>query len=197
MRRYFFENLFFLKTSCTISSINNIPSTSKSPAFVIVSTSFLLIKDSITLNCFFTPESSLSFHLNSKGINGIRGILAIIIALFHFELIFPMTKKGIFRSGYIGVEFFFILSGFLLVKGFYDNKKCDIVEIIKSKIKKMYPAYVGALILLISVYVIKWYNYNYFAWLEQDTNASHFMAELFMLQGLGVSNFNEVLFFWL
>ncbi len=128
----------------------------------------------------------------SKGINGIRGILAIIIALFHFELTFPLIKRGMFRTGYLGVEFFFILSGFLLTKGFYEKNKCDVIENIKSKLKKMYPAYIAALLLLISVFVVKWYDFNYFKWLGSDTNAASFITEVLMLQGFGVSNYKGI-----
>ena len=45
----------------------------------------------------------------SYGINGLRRIATIVIALFHFELYFPITKNGVFKTGYIAVEFFFIL----------------------------------------------------------------------------------------
>ena len=77
----------------------------------------------------------------SIGINGLRGICAIIIALFHFELYFPFGKIKVFSSGYIAVEFFFLLSGFLICKSFFEKNSQDIPNVIASKVKKMYPAY--------------------------------------------------------
>ena len=62
----------------------------------------------------------------SIGITGLRGICAIVIALFHFELYFPFGEHKLLSSGYIAVEFFFILSGFLLCK-----------KIMKEKLKKL------------------------------------------------------------
>lgn len=128
----------------------------------------------------------------SSGINGLRGICALIIVLFHFELYYSFGKIKIFSAGYIAVEFFFILSGFLIYKSFNEKNKDNIANAVSGKIKKMYPAYLIALIMLISVYVIKWYGFNYLNWIKQEPNNFNFISELFMVQTTGVTNFNYI-----
>ena len=46
-------------------------------------------------------------------LDGLRGIAAIVVLMFHFEQ-FHGTR-GAFASGYLAVDFFFLLSGFVLV----------------------------------------------------------------------------------
>ena len=59
----------------------------------------------------------------SNLINGLRGLIAIIIALFHYEQSHVIANFKIFETGYLGVEFFFILSGFLLANDVIKKKK--------------------------------------------------------------------------
>lgn len=128
----------------------------------------------------------------SIGINGLRGLFALIIVLFHFELFYSFGEYKIFSSGYFAVEFFFILSGFLICKNFIQKDKKSISEAIASKVKKMYPAYILALFALISVYVAKWYNFNYILWLKQTPNNIKLLTESLMLQSTGISNFKSI-----
>ncbi len=53
-------------------------------------------------------------------LDGLRGIAVILILLRHFEVLAPQGLTGItfidhfFRGGYLGVDIFFVLSGFLI-----------------------------------------------------------------------------------
>ena len=46
-------------------------------------------------------------------LDGLRGIAAIIVLMFHFEQ--SHGTRSLFASGYLAVDFFFLLSGFVLV----------------------------------------------------------------------------------
>ncbi len=52
------------------------------------------------------PEHSLEYN---RSIDGLRGIAVILVILFHF---FP----EIFPFGYVGVDIFFVISGYLITK---------------------------------------------------------------------------------
>lgn len=71
-----------------------------------------------------------------KGLDGLRGISVIAIILYH---LFPDTVKG----GFLGVSFFFVISGYLLaVTSDYewDSGKFAIGQFYKKRIKRIYPA---------------------------------------------------------
>ena len=57
---------------------------------------------------------------SNKKHNGIIGF-CILILLFHCAE--KMGKKGFFESGRIGVEFFFIVSGYLMTKKALNNEE--------------------------------------------------------------------------
>ena len=52
-------------------------------------------------------------------LDGLRGTAAIIVLMFHFEQL--QGIRGLFAYGYLAVDFFFLLSGFVLV-GPFENR---------------------------------------------------------------------------
>lgn len=69
----------------------------------------------------------------NHSINFFRFIFTIIIAFWHF----PALSKNVLNSGYIVVEFFFIISGFFLYQT-YRKKDLSIIEYAKNKLSKFW-----------------------------------------------------------
>ena len=62
------------------------------------------------------PTSSSAAEPGSTrlvALDGLRGIAAIVVLMFHFEQ--SHGTRSVFASGYLAVDFFFLLSGFVLV----------------------------------------------------------------------------------
>ena len=58
-----------------------------------------------------TPES--------RALTGLRGLAAMLVLLHHFTLqvgpdLAPPLLRGLLRKGYLGVDLFFVLSGFVI-----------------------------------------------------------------------------------
>jgi peptidoglycan/LPS O-acetylase OafA/YrhL len=74
-------------------------------------------------------------------LDGLRGIAAIAVVLFHFET----NYKGdpVFPHGYLAVDFFFALSGFVLT--FAYQRKLDAgqptLSFLKARLIRLYPLY--------------------------------------------------------
>lgn len=68
----------------------------------------------------------------NHSISFFRLVFTFIIAFWHF----PMLSKGILNSGYIVVEFFFILSGYLLYQS--SHKEIGTIEYTKNKISRFW-----------------------------------------------------------
>lgn len=86
-------------------------------------------------------------------------IFSLVIMIYHTNTFFPDNKIPIFKGGYIGVEFFFLVSGFFLAKkslsGEYNKKEIGIetFKYIWNKIKSFFPyilvSVIGATIILL------------------------------------------------
>lgn len=50
-----------------------------------------------------------------------RGILALLVALGHFEALWPFVNAPLIRNSYLAVDFFFVLSGFVIAHA-YGNR---------------------------------------------------------------------------
>ena len=72
-------------------------------------------------------------------LDGLRGIAAIVVLMFHFEQFHG--NRGLFASGYLAVDFFFLLSGFVLVGPLEQRvgKHADGLRIFAARFLRFWP----------------------------------------------------------
>ena len=70
-------------------------------------------------------------------IDGLRAIAVALVILFHIN-------SQIFLFGYLGVDIFFVISGFVisqsLYKDYIKNQKISIINFYIRRFKRLYPA---------------------------------------------------------
>ena len=91
----------------------------------------------------------------------LRFIFCIYIACFHLKCSLGNSTK-IFSNGFLGVEFFFIVSGYLLAKSLskFDNvPKGEIIRTSVSFVWKKYASFVYYYIVVIIITSIAWIQY--------------------------------------
>ena len=69
-------------------------------------------------------------------INGLRGISVLMVVFYHFNI-------GILKGGFVGVDVFFVISGFLMTKIIYsglDRGNFNYFEFIKRRAFRIFPA---------------------------------------------------------
>jgi len=74
-------------------------------------------------------------------LDGLRGLAAIIVVIFHFMEIAELDyEKNIVAHGYLAVDFFFCLSGFVIAYA-YDQRAVDISlwQFIKLRLIRLHP----------------------------------------------------------
>jgi len=77
-----------------------------------------------------------------KELDGIRGIAIILVVLFH---IWPQT----FSFGFVGVDIFFVLSGYLITKIIVTKLEKDefsLYEFYRNRIRRIFPALIIVLL---------------------------------------------------
>ena len=75
----------------------------------------------------------------------IRGFAVVIVILYHLKI-------GVMNSGYIGVDIFFVLSGYFIYEKIHDYKTFS--QFIKARIKRLYPS---LLVISLSTYAFAYY----------------------------------------
>ena len=74
-------------------------------------------------------------------LDGLRGIAAISIVTFHFmEIVYSDYSKNFIGHGFLAVDFFFCLSGFVIGYAYDDRiQKIGIIGFFKSRIIRLHP----------------------------------------------------------
>jgi peptidoglycan/LPS O-acetylase OafA/YrhL len=89
-------------------------------------------------------------------LDGLRGMAAIVIIVYHhMEMIFPDYTENFICHGYLGVDFFFCLSGFVI--GFaYDNriKTIGMKEFFINRLIRLHPLVVLGSVIGLTGYLL-------------------------------------------
>ena len=89
-------------------------------------------------------------------LDGMRGIAAITVVAFHFlEMVIPNYSNNIVGHGFLAVDFFFCLSGFVIGYA-YDNRisEIGIAEFFKSRLIRLQPLVIFGSILGLLAYFL-------------------------------------------
>jgi peptidoglycan/LPS O-acetylase OafA/YrhL len=102
-------------------------------------------------------------------LTSLRGIAAIWVMLFHIDVLLfyrdfgafiPHSLTGIISKGYLWVDFFFLLSGFI-ISHVYGEKLTDkshfrqnLINYVKARFFRLYPLHIFTLLILISAAII-------------------------------------------
>lgn len=74
-----------------------------------------------------------------EALDAFRGLCALFVVLFHTRLLGSITELNFFRGSDIFVEFFFVLSGFVLAHGYGFKEKLNFKIFMKARFFRLYP----------------------------------------------------------
>jgi peptidoglycan/LPS O-acetylase OafA/YrhL len=92
-----------------------------------------------------------------RAIDGLRGIAAILVILFHVKWSNHLTDNNLVGNGYLAVDLFFILSGFVIAANYLDRiaRWTDFGTFILTRFFRLYPVHVATLTTLVAIEIIK------------------------------------------
>jgi len=133
-------------------------------------------------------------------LEGIRGLAACLIVFFHIPLWNSSLDMGIKNNGYLMVELFFVLSGFVISVAYGDkiNTIGDLLRFQFLRFGRLYPVHLLFLLLFVCVEIAKGFASQVLG-LEVKSEAFHtnsvsaIFQHLFLLQAIGPTN-NAVTF---
>ncbi len=82
-------------------------------------------------------------------LDGLRGVAAILVVIFHlFEALYPVPANHPMHHGYLAVDFFFLLSGFVIGYAYDDRwNNMSIKEFFTIRLIRLHPMVVLSLII--------------------------------------------------
>jgi peptidoglycan/LPS O-acetylase OafA/YrhL len=84
-----------------------------------------------------------------------RFLAAISIVIFHYgkesSLFNNENVSFMFEQANVGVSYFFILSGFVMIIAYIDKENIDFFEYVKNRLARIYPVYFLAIILILVI----------------------------------------------
>lgn len=91
-------------------------------------------------------------------LDGLRGVAALMVICYHaFEAFAVNPVRQTFNHGYLAVDFFFILSGFVIGYAYDDRWKMSMTtkDFIKRRIIRLHPMVIVAAIIGAASFVIQ------------------------------------------
>lgn len=93
-----------------------------------------------------------------KSLTGIRCIAAFWVVLFHLSSLITFIKNPVFSVGWIGVDLFFILSGFIISYNYTEKfKRFDLnnyLNFLWLRLARMYPVHIFTLLIVVLLYSV-------------------------------------------
>ncbi|MCG5075246.1 acyltransferase family protein [Paraburkholderia tagetis] len=83
----------------------------------------------------------------NRSLEGLRGVAALLVMLLHMGLLSRFS--GVIRNGYLAVDLFFVLSGFVIFSAYGDRLKTgrDIRRFVARRIGRLWPLHIVTAIL--------------------------------------------------
>ena len=118
------------------------------------------------------------------GLTGLRGIAAVWVVLFHMA--YGKSDIPIVRNGWLGVDVFFILSGFVLAYVYADKLKPTdfqgFLNFLRARVARIYPLHVFMLCFIgLAVLALPGFASRY-SLLDQRFGFGAFIASLLLIQ---------------
>lgn len=124
-----------------------------------------------------------NINYRNASIDALRFIFMIMICLCHFT-----SVAKFMHHGHLAVEFFFILSGFLLYKSFRNHPDISTIDYTLQKVKRLYPGYIISIVLMMLLDRRTFLLCNDFTPESiLETYFSH-ATEFLMIQSIGIYN---------
>lgn len=129
-------------------------------------------------------------------LDGCRGICAGMVAFYHWRAVLGVSVNShlaqfrIVQNAYLFVDFFFVLSGFVIAARYQDRLSAHTVRLstfLALRIGRLLPLQLftlGLTLIVVKTLLIPEHDWATFAIPVEDVSASAFALNLFLLQGI-------------
>ena len=130
--------------------------------------------------------------IHFQSLDAFRGLAAIMVVLYHSQFFISEEPNRFVKHSYIFVDFFFILSGFVMTYAYLSRIENSMSLKVFSLLRfaRLYPLHLFTLLIWVPFIVFKIYLYQHGVGTTDpliDNNIITFLQNLFLLQGFNMS----------
>ncbi|MBN6732450.1 acyltransferase family protein [Burkholderia multivorans] len=125
-------------------------------------------------------------------LDSLRGLAAIGVIAWHYTnhfhaSPFPALMAPFYRHGLLLVDFFFVLSGFVLARTYWNERRAgDLVANIRDRIARLYPLHFATLCLVAAMQWLLVHSFREPAFVYTFNDKYDFFLNLFLLNRTGL-----------
>src|ERR1041384_1835775 len=95
-------------------------------------------------------------HGRISVVEAMRGIAAISVALFHFSVQLQGPVRDIFAYGWLGVDVFFVISGFVIPLSLYGRGYSirQFPQFMARRLVRLEPPYLASIVLVLAAWYL-------------------------------------------
>ncbi|WP_158264401.1 acyltransferase [Nitratireductor sp. StC3] len=141
-----------------------------------------------------THRSAAKANIRLETLDSWRGICALLVAVMHFPASGPLGESLVVRNAYLFVDYFFVLSGFVIAYGYGAKlaEGVDYLRFVVLRIGRIYPLHVAVLALFVAFEALRWsvpaLAGNGPAPFTDGNSPSELLTSLALLNGMGVDS---------
>ena len=90
-----------------------------------------------------------------EALDGLRGVCALFVVIFHLHFAGSLSELAFFRNSAIFVEFFFVLSGFVLVHGYASKSNLKFSTFVSTRFFRLDPLHIFMFIIFVFLELIR------------------------------------------
>jgi peptidoglycan/LPS O-acetylase OafA/YrhL len=128
-------------------------------------------------------------------LESLRGLAALLVVFFHVPKWNSFLKVGIINNGYLMVELFFVLSGFVIFNAYSNNIKStrDLLRFQFLRFGRLYPVHILFLLIFLLIEVAKYIAQSAFGIVSpnsqpfRENNVTALIQQIFLVQAIGPS----------
>ncbi len=102
-------------------------------------------------------SSPAAHGVRFAALDGLRGLAALLVVLYHIGWPNHLTNNNFVANGYVAVDLFFILSGFVIFKTYRNklNKISELRNFIRLRSFRVYPLHLAVLLVFACIEFVK------------------------------------------
>ena len=124
-----------------------------------------------------------------QALDSLRGLCALMVVLFHLPVASHLRGLPLTQHGYLFVDFFFVLSGFVMAHSYggrIDNGR-DALRFMGRRIGRVWPLHVVILLAFVAIELARvWLDFDTVTPFTRDRIPEAIVSNLFLVQAFGL-----------